>query len=69
MADRKEGRPALTEEQRRIVESTKGSMALEGMPLTDEEAKDIEDIATGRRTADEVIAEAVRRCTDPGGSR
>lgn len=44
-----------------IIANTKATMAMEGLPLTEDEEKTIRDCLAGKKSFEEAIAEAVAR--------
>lgn len=51
----------LTPEQQFMIDQVAATMAIEDMPLTDQAYKNLIDIATDRKTVDEVINEITKR--------
>lgn len=59
-------RQTLTSKQIEQVAQVEATMAIEGMPLTESCYKNAADVLTGRKTADQVAAEIIRRHTKHG---
>lgn len=53
------GRPPLSHDRKEILEDTKATMAIAGLPLEDEDITVLEDCLTGKTTFDEAIANAI----------
>lgn len=51
----------LTPKQQYMIDQVAATMAIEDMPLTDQARQNLIDVATGRKTTDEVAAEITKR--------
>lgn len=51
----------LTPKQQFMVDQVAATMAVEDMPLTDQAHQNLIDVATGRKTTDEIAAEITKR--------
>lgn len=48
-------------EIKRIIKEINGTMAIEGMPLTEKNKKDISSVLSGKKTADEIVKKLVKK--------
>lgn len=51
----------LTPEQQKIIKQVEANMALSDMPLTEKCYQDLIDIATGKKSSEEVIEEITKK--------
>lgn len=50
------------QEKQKIIANINGTMAIEGMPLTDKDKQRISDILDGKITGDEAIRNIIEKC-------